>query len=263
MGGSALTNAGGVVTEQSKASGSQRAESNVKGTVNRSNYLDTSANELHSFLSARRRYHMPKQSQNKKTASGAQKASVYKGPDALEILKADHETVRSLFRRHSSASLEEQTSLAKQIFNELDMHSTVEEELFYPALSEQGDVKELAELEGEETVDLSEEDNDSEREGDGEAVAEQETKEEEGQDLITLAYEDHKAVKNLIQELRKLNPSSDPYRSRFDELREAVMDHIEEEEEVLFAEAKLKLDIKEIGAAIAKRRSDLAASMAA
>ncbi|HJT19215.1 MAG TPA: hemerythrin domain-containing protein [Nitrospira sp.] len=214
---------------------------------------------------------MPRQSQ-KKSGGGSprKKSAAKKSADAVEILKADHETVMSLFRRHASASPEEQAALAKQIFNELEIHSIVEEEIFYPALREHGDLKELAELEGEETADvvdgqdLSEESDETEEEEDDEEVtAEEETEEEEGEDLITLAYEDHKAVKDMIQELKGLDPSEERYRTLFDELREAVTDHVGEEEEVMFPEAKLKLDIKQIGEEIIKRRSDLASSMAA
>jgi hemerythrin superfamily protein len=214
---------------------------------------------------------MPRQSQ-KKSGGGSprKKTSAKRSADAVDILKADHETVTSLFRRHAAASPEEQAALAKQIFNELEIHSAVEEEIFYPALREHGDLKELAELEGEETADavdgqdLSEESDDTEdEEEDEEMTAEQETEEEEGEDLITLAYEDHKAVKDMIQELKGLDPSEDRYRTLFEELREAVIDHVGEEEEVMFPEAKLKLDTKQIGEEIVKRRSDLASSMAA
>lgn len=209
---------------------------------------------------------MPRQPSQKKSGGGSsrKKPSAQKEPDALDILKADHETVASLFRRYPSASPEEQASFAKQIFNELEIHSAIEEELFYPALREQGDMKELAELEADDSEILDGEDfSEDAGEAGEEAVEMEHDTEEEGEDLITLAYEDHHAVKELIQELKRLEPGSEPYRERFQELQEAVTDHVGEEEEVLFPEAKLKLDTKKLGAEMLKRRSDLAASMAA
>ena len=182
----------------------------------------------------------------------------------MEILKSDHEKVLSLFKAHQSASPDEQASFAKQIFNELELHTAIEEELFYPALREQGDLKEIAELEADDseaTEELAGDEDDEEM--DDEAVDIEGDTEEEGENLITLAYEDHKAMKDLITELKQLDRSSDQYRNRFTELRESVTDHVGEEEEVLFAEAKLKLDTKKLGAEIVKRRSDLASSMAA
>ncbi|ALA58771.1 hemerythrin domain-containing protein [Nitrospira moscoviensis] len=211
---------------------------------------------------------MPRQSSHKASGGGSRKkSSAPKEQDAVEILKADHEKVMALFKQYQSASGGDQVSLAKQIFNELDIHTAIEEELFYPALREQADLKEIAELEADDSEaldaeDLSEEEDEDEETAAGAVELDQDT-EEEGEDIITLAYEDHKAMKELIQELRRLEPSSDQYRDRLMELREAVIDHVGEEEDVLFPEAKLKLDTKKLGAEIVKRRSDLASSMAA
>lgn len=213
---------------------------------------------------------MPRQSSRKQSGGGSsrKKSVAHKEPDAVEILKADHEKVLSMFKEYSSSSPEEQAPFAKQIFDELEIHAAIEEELFYPALREQGDLKEAAELEADNSTTLDAEDiseeaeEGAEAEIEDEAVVDQDT-EKEGEDLITLAYEDHKAVKELIEELKRLEPSSGQYRDRFTELREAVIDHVGEEEEVLFPEARLKLDTKKLGAEIIKRRSDLASSMAA
>jgi hemerythrin superfamily protein len=211
---------------------------------------------------------MPRQSSQKQSGGSPRKKSGgAKEADAVEILKTDHEKVLSLFKAHQSASPDEQASFAKQIFNELELHAAIEEELFYPALREQGDLKEIAELEGIDSEAMAEEDVSAEEEDDEateeESIDIEEDTEEQGDNLITLAYEDHKAVKDLITELKQLDPSSDQYRDRFTELRESVIDHVGEEEEVLFPEAKLKLDTKKLGGEIVKRRSDLASSMAA
>ena len=122
------------------------------------------------------------------------------------------------------------------------------------ALAEERHPERAAGNEGDEEVD---------GENNDDLAADREIEEEEGEDLITLAYEDHKAVRELIRELKELDPSSEQYGQRFDELQEAVTDHVGEEEEVLFPEAKQKLDTKQLGAEIAKRRSELATSMAA
>lgn len=206
---------------------------------------------------------MPKQSSGKKSGGGSTRKKTQKETDALELLKADHETVLSLFRRHESASPEDQASLAKQIFNELTLHAAIEEELFYPALRAEGNSNELAELESgtSEALDEDEDDVSEDDDEDEEEVALD--SEEEGDNVVALAYEDHKAVKESIEEIKGIDPASDQYRERFLELKEAVTDHVEEEEEVLFAEARLKVDTKKLGAEIVKRRSDLASSMAA
>jgi hemerythrin superfamily protein len=58
-------------------------------------------------------------------------------PDALSLLTADHRKIRALFDRFESA-LESQTrqqkQIAEQICRELEIHSEIEEEIFYPLL---------------------------------------------------------------------------------------------------------------------------------
>ena len=52
---------------------------------------------------------------------------------AIELLKADHARVQELFRQYEKAGGQHR-EIAEQIFTELEMHTTLEEELFYPAL---------------------------------------------------------------------------------------------------------------------------------
>jgi hemerythrin superfamily protein len=55
--------------------------------------------------------------------------------DAIALLKADHRKVEDLFEKFESATkADAKRKLAEQICNELKVHATIEEELFYPAL---------------------------------------------------------------------------------------------------------------------------------
>ena len=55
--------------------------------------------------------------------------------DAIALLEADHRKVEELFEQFESASgSDEKRQLAEQICNELKVHTTIEEEIFYPAL---------------------------------------------------------------------------------------------------------------------------------
>ncbi|MEF3366428.1 hemerythrin domain-containing protein [Methylocystis sp. 9N] len=54
--------------------------------------------------------------------------------DAIDLLKADHRGVEDLFAKFEKASRKEQKQkLAAQICAILVIHSTIEEEIFYPA----------------------------------------------------------------------------------------------------------------------------------
>ncbi len=60
--------------------------------------------------------------------------------DAIALLKADHRTVEGLFEKFESARSGQKQAIAVQICNELKIHTTIEEEIFYPAL--QGKIEE-------------------------------------------------------------------------------------------------------------------------
>jgi len=55
--------------------------------------------------------------------------------DAIALLKADHRKVENLFATFENASgAGRKRKLAEEICNELKIHTTIEEEIFYPAL---------------------------------------------------------------------------------------------------------------------------------
>ena len=55
--------------------------------------------------------------------------------DAIALLKADHRAVETLFEKFESASRGgKKQQIAEQICTELKIHTTIEEDIFYPAL---------------------------------------------------------------------------------------------------------------------------------
>jgi hypothetical protein len=54
--------------------------------------------------------------------------------DAIALLKADHRKVEELFEKFESAKSGSKQAIAEQICNELKIHTSIEEEIFYPAL---------------------------------------------------------------------------------------------------------------------------------
>jgi len=64
-----------------------------------------------------------------------------KAQDAIALLKEDHRTVARLFNEFESAKGDDRKEkLARQICLELSIHTSIEEEIFYPAC--QGTVEE-------------------------------------------------------------------------------------------------------------------------
>jgi hypothetical protein len=62
--------------------------------------------------------------------------------------------------------------------------------------------------------------------------------------------------------LKQMGPNAERFRERFAELKDAVIDHVAEEEEVLFPAAMLRLNVDDLGAKVEERRIGLAAEKA-
>jgi len=117
------------------------------------------------------------------------------------------------------------SALADQIFHELEVHSRLEQEVFYPAVE--------AKLAAE------------------------------GKDLVADSLEAHHTVDTLIAEFRGLEAVDSQYHEKFDELRESVEEHIGEEEDELLPEALEALGdkIDRLSTQMQKRKEQLMASM--
>ena len=165
--------------------------------------------------------------------------------NAIEVLKADHAKVQELFRRYEQAG-ERRGELAEQIFTELEIHATLEEELFYPAL--RGRVN-PAILKPERPPAGGATDDE---EADGSA---------EEEDLVAEALEEHQEVKTLIATLRGLDPGDAQFQTLFTELREGVEEHVgmEEDELMLDAEAALGGELERLGRQLEERKERLMA----
>ena len=143
--------------------------------------------------------------------------------NAVNLLKADHKQVKGLFEQFRAASdgaHKKKQGIAEQVFTDLQIHTTLEEELFYPAV--QAVSKDLAEDVGE-------------------------------------SLEEHHVVKLLVSELQELAPEAEQYDAKFTVLMENVEHHVEEEEGEMFPEAEEKLGpkLEALGDRMAKRKDEL------
>jgi len=183
--------------------------------------------------------------------------------DAVQLLKSDHKQVRKLFDQFHGAPDDEKGSIASRLFTELDIHSKLEEELFYPAVQSkldslgyesQGnglDVDDDGEIDPESEGDFDEIDG-----AELEALDDEEEEEAESE-LMTAAYDSHAMVKDLIQQLRTLDSKSSDYGDLFAELEDAVIEHVSEEEEVILPLAAAQLDVQTLGITMQRRKDDL------
>ena len=64
--------------------------------------------------------------------------------DALELLKQDHQKVRQLFEQCQAAKdKKQQKQIFKEIKTELETHTRLEETIFYPAIEEYEELKDM------------------------------------------------------------------------------------------------------------------------
>ncbi len=126
--------------------------------------------------------------------------------DAIQMLQHDHRTVLDLFKQFSELgdrAVKSKEKIAAQIFRELEVHSRLEEEIFYPAVR---------------------------------AVTDQ-----EGEELVDEGVEEHHVVDLLIAELKQMSPEDGNYDAKMTVLCENVQHHIEEEETEMLPDARKRL----------------------
>ncbi len=192
----------------------------------------------------------------------AQDAS--KQSDAVQMLTADHRLVKDLFERYHLASAGEKTYITDRLIHELTIHAALEEELFYPAVESMIEPADALDSSVEGTdldileTDIEESQGFEVKEIDG---VELQLDDENGdEEFITQAYEDHYRVEELMEQLQMVDPHSSDHEEVFREFEIAVLEHISEEEDILFPVAASQLDIHKLGAAMQLRRTHLLSS---
>ncbi|SRR5712691_546539 len=150
--------------------------------------------------------------------------AMHRPDDAIAMLKADHRQVRTLFQQYEDTPDQYlKQIIAEHLFAELELHTLLEETVFYPVFAEQADV--------------------------------------EGKRLVDGALQDHQRVGELMADLQEIDDDA-AFEVRFHELREHVEQHIEEEETAMFPQATqvLAAHLEEITALLQERKKQLLAS---
>lgn len=123
--------------------------------------------------------------------------------DALELLKQDHQAVKSLFDQIDDAEdAKQRKKLFDQIDTELNIHAHIEETVFYPEMQKIDELKEMVEE----------------------------------------ALEEHQEVKTLLEEMEGLDPENEQFSASLEELMENVEHHVAEEENEMFPKVREQCD---------------------
>jgi hypothetical protein len=144
--------------------------------------------------------------------------------DAIALLKADHRQVEDWFEQFEKARSDtKKQELATKICTALKTHTTIEEEIFYPAF-----------LEATEETDLHHE-----------------------------AEVEHEGAKKLIAQIEASGSEDEYFDAKVTVLSEMIKHHVKEEEQRdgMFAKARQSdMDLDELGAQLRRRKDELMAA---
>jgi hemerythrin superfamily protein len=149
--------------------------------------------------------------------------------NALKLLKQDHDTVAQLLEKidqTTERALKTREELFARVKTELDVHAKIEETIFYPALEN----------------------------------------EEETRDITLEAFEEHRLVKQLLSELEKMAKDDEQWTAKFTVLKENVEHHVEEEEDEMFPKVRKVLsnaDLETLGARLEEAKKEQKAALTA
>ena len=130
--------------------------------------------------------------------------------DAIALLKADHKTVETLFRKFEQAGRNARKlkrKLVDQMVRELAIHAVIEEQVLYPAIRNKAE-----KLEGQ----------------------------------VLEALEEHHVAKWLLKELENLPPEAERFEAKVKVLMENVRTHVKEEERSLFPQMRKAFSTQEL-----------------
>jgi hemerythrin-like domain-containing protein len=148
-----------------------------------------------------------------------------KSNDAIAMLTAEHRDVAELFKQYEALGERARASkkkIADRICTALTLHTTIEEEIFYPAVR---------------------------------------AARKDAEDIVDEAVVEHASAKDLIAQLREMDPEDDLYDAKVKVLSEQIEHHVQEEEKEMFPKAKKAgLDLAELGQEMAIRKDELAVS---
>lgn len=148
--------------------------------------------------------------------------------NAIELLKEDHDKVDKLFQKVKATPDGDHKELFEQIKAELDVHTHIEETIFYPKLKEEGD--------------------------------------DELKDIVLEGIEEHRQAKMFLKELAALTDDSEKFDPKLKVLMEDVEHHVVEEEGEMFKLVEEQFDasvLEELGAEMESEKAKFGKSQKA
>ncbi|HET7236074.1 MAG TPA: hemerythrin domain-containing protein [Actinomycetota bacterium] len=147
--------------------------------------------------------------------------------DALQMLKRDHAKVKEMLadlETTTERAVKTRTDGLATLKQELTVHELIEEEIFYPAMKDSAEAKEI----------------------------------------VLEAYEEHDVVDAILGELERTPVQDETWKAKFTVMKENLEHHIDEEEGEMFDQARElfgKQELTELGARMQVRKEKALAEM--
>ena len=143
--------------------------------------------------------------------------------DAMKLLKDDHDEAKKMLERldeTTERAVKTRQELFTKLKSELVVHEAIEEEIFYPALKEHAEAK----------------------------------------DIVLEAYEEHNVVDMVMSEIEQTPLEDETWKAKFTVMKENLEHHIEEEEGEMFKQARDVFDkdtLEQLGERMQERKKEL------
>jgi hypothetical protein len=211
---------GGPESSESR-SYSGRTPEEIEGEIEATRQKLTDTLEaLQSKLSPRQRMQAATESARNLKGRLMRSASVSMSPGITTMIRMDHTHVLALFRRfHGSTPAGRKRALVTNACLALEIHTRLEEEIFYPAMRE--------------------------------AIGQS--------DVLDKSVPEHNEIRSLITAVRAMQPGDPAYDDTFRMLMRTVLHHVADEESILLARAEEVMPdrLSELGKQMTKRRVEL------
>lgn len=151
--------------------------------------------------------------------------------DACDLLDADHRAVKKMFKEYEELTksrgrsvAQKKLDLARQICQELTVHTQIEDEIFYPAVREA--VKDTG--------------------------------------MVAEAEVEHQSAKELIEQIEAMDEADEMFDAKVTVLGEYVDHHVKEERNEMFPKARSarKLDLVAMRDELMQRKEELMGELA-
>jgi len=127
--------------------------------------------------------------------------------DLFELIKAAHRKVETIFSEiEKTNGSKKLDQYFNQLYKELNVHAQTEELTLYPAMRDHDDIKEL----------------------------------------VNEAEEEHTEVKVLLEQMKSLDVTSSEFKEKISTLKEAVKQHVQEEENEVFPKVRKSMSDEEL-----------------